>query len=420
MKKPEIPPNVLKPEDLSSSREILIQFGEAYESHDYPHWDQIKYRFKDRTVGPHVWTLIKMFRTLNGYTERIFGDINVKWNILPKLQEVIYKFDREYLSITKKINEYENLAIQVDNLRHEAISSSLLEGAVTTRKAAMEMIERDRKPKTKGEKMVMNNYQTMTFIRENINITMSENVLLKIHVLVTKDTLENSINEGKFRESDDVHVVDWITGEVFWIPPNYQDARKMMNDLINFMNRDKPFIHPIIKASIIHFMIGFIHPFYDGNGRTARALFYWYLLKKEYELMQYLSISTTILDSKIQYYKAYLHSEIDENDLTYFIIYQIKVLNRALEKLLQKINLIEKVNDKIYKARIQYEDLNGRQKYIMVMSDLDPKKIWTVKSLMSQFNIVQETARKDLLGLEKRNLIKGIKEGKRKIYFSQK
>ncbi len=417
MKKPQIPPAMLNLNELNNSRELLVQFSNAMKGQDYPHWEQIRYKLDDKSLGPQVWTLAKIFRNTNGNTERKFGEIDVKWNNLPALQETIYKFDREYLSITKRINVLENLAIQVDNLRHEAISSSILEGAVTTRKAAIEMIERDKRPKTIGEKMVMNNYQTMNFINEIISFEMSEEILLKIHELITSNTLDNSENEGKFRKSNDINVVDWTTSEIFWTPPDYMEAKKMMLDLINFMNKDKPFIHPIIKASIIHFMIGFIHPFMDGNGRTARALFYWYLLKKEYELMQYLSISTTILDTKTQYYKAYLYSETDENDLTYFILYQIKVLNRAFEKLLEKINLLEKVSEKIFKTRIGYEDLNERQKYLMLMSDIDPKKIWTVKSLMSQFNIVQETARKDLLEREERNLIKGIMEGKRKIYY---
>ena len=99
-----------------------------------------------------------------------------------------------------------------------------------------------------------------------------------------------------------------------------------MEDLCEFVNSEKPFIHPVVKASIIHFQIGYIHPFMDGNGRTARALFYWFLVKKEYTLIKNISISRAILNSRIQYDKAFLKTENDNNDMTYFINYSIKSL----------------------------------------------------------------------------------------------
>ena len=74
------------------------------------------------------------------------------------------------------------------------------------------------------------------------------------------------------------------------------------------------FIHPIVKGIIIHFLIAFIHPFVDGNGRTASAIFYWYMLRKGYWLTEYLSISRIISRSKRQYEKAYLYTECDGNE----------------------------------------------------------------------------------------------------------
>ena len=65
-----------------------------------------------------------------------------------------------------------------------------------------------------------------------------------------------------------------------------------------------PFIHPVIKAIIIHFVISFLHPFVDGNGRTVRSFFYWYMLKKGYALTEFLSISRIIYANKVKYEKA--------------------------------------------------------------------------------------------------------------------
>ena len=84
-------------------------------------------------------------------------------------------------------------------------------------------------------------------------------------------------------------------------------------------------------------MIGYVHPFKDGNGRTARALFYWFLLKKGYALVKNISISRVILESRTQYDKAFLKTEKDDNDLNYFIAYSIKNIRIAFEKLLNSL-----------------------------------------------------------------------------------
>ena len=140
-----------------------------------------------------------------------------------------------------------------------------------------------------------------------------------------------SLKKGICQRADEVfrdkqiYVQDHVDGEIAHTPPDSELVEKYMEDLCEFANSEKPFIHPIIKASIIHFQIGYIHPFMDGNGRTARALFYWFLVKKEYTLIKNISISRAILNSRIQYDKAFLKTENDNNDMTYFINYQLKV-----------------------------------------------------------------------------------------------
>ena len=109
-----------------------------------------------------------------------------------------------------------------------------------------------------------------------------------------------------------------------------------MNAFCHFANDKQAvrfFIHPIAKGITLHFLLGFIHPFSDGNGKTARTLFYWYLIKKGYWLIEYMSVSRIILKAKAQYARAYLHTELDNNDLTYFILYNLQCIKTALEEL---------------------------------------------------------------------------------------
>ena len=183
--------------------------------------------------------------------------------------------------------------------------------------------------------MIVNNYEGIRFIAEHKDDKMSMELLLKIHSKMTAKTLNDSTNEGKFRQNNDIVVIDGITNEIVHTPPSYKEIPDFINRICEFANNEAKdvFIHPIIKAIIIHFLLAYLHPFVDGNGRTARALFYWYMLKNGYWLTEYLSISRIIYASKRQYEKAYLYVETDDYDLGYFVTYHLKVLSLAFKKL---------------------------------------------------------------------------------------
>lgn len=190
--------------------------------------------------------------------------------------------------------------------------------------------------------------------------------LLEIHQLISNQTLADKKDEGAFRSDNDVKVIDVANLKILHSPPDYQDISKLMEKVFIFFNKDKngKFIHPIVKGCIIHFMIGFIHPFADGNGRTARALFYWYLLKNGYWLTEYLSISRLIVKSKAQYAGAYQYTELDENDLTYFINYKIKTMQLAFDGLIEYIQLKTKEKRKTISFQ-KIEGINSRQAQIL-------------------------------------------------------
>ena len=139
-----------------------------------------------------------------------------------------------------------------------------------------QLLEKKRKVKNNSFQMILNNYKTMEYIVENKDLTLDKDQLLNVHKMIVKNTLKTTKYEEKFRSSNDVHVADLTTNELIYQPPNYVDIEELINQLCNFCNDkqySKYYIHPIIKAIIIHFMIDFIHPFVDENGRTARAIF---------------------------------------------------------------------------------------------------------------------------------------------------
>ncbi|MDV3310747.1 MAG: Fic family protein [Cyclobacteriaceae bacterium] len=223
---------------------------------------------------------------------------------------------------------------------------------------------------------------------------------MEVHRLITHGTLDNEEDEGRFRTDNEVNVVDAIDGEIVHMPPDHSEVPAMMKELLDFFNDkdQEEFIHPIVKGCIIHFMIGFIHPFVDGNGRCARALFYWYLLRRGYWLTEYLSISRLIVKSKTQYALAFIYSEIDENDLTYFIHYKLKTMTKAYRSLRDYIQ--RKINEK--RNFVQFHRIGGvneRQATIIKWIFDDPDILLTVKEIEMRLGVSNQTARNDLMGL---------------------
>jgi len=293
----------------------------------YLYWDELKYRIKDQDRRKIAWALMKLLRVLR-YELVPFRKLTLTYSFIPEIVKGLHTIDR-YLSGTIQIH---NKAIRleqsyiINSLMEEAISSSILEGAATTRKAAKEMLRRGRKPKNHAEQMVLNNYEALQFVLEKKEEPLSPSIILELHRIVTHGTIDEQY-VGRFRTDNDVVVADSGTGVVYHTPPDFQEIEGFIEELCRFANADKhlgkesngEFIHPVIKGIILHYLIGYFHPFNDGNGRTARSIFYWYVLSRGYWLFEYMPISRIILRSKKKYTLSYLYTEYDESDLTYFI-----------------------------------------------------------------------------------------------------
>jgi len=401
-----------------------FDFDELVQSinNDYLYWDKVKYKKTSNNIEPQLlWTIIKLSRVLTAKNVKI-GNYTFKYNTTDYIQKGLHEFDLNFgasLSSETIISEEEKKRYLVSSIMEEAIASSQIEGAVTTRKKAKEMLRKNKKPINKSEQMIMNNYLTIKHIVEIKNEPISLEKLLEIHKLITYQTLDDLNDEGKYRENNEVNVVDAIDGEIVHIPPSFEKIPELMEQLFHFFNKndDDNFIHPIIKACIIHFLIGYIHPFVDGNGRTARALFYWYLLKSGYWLTEYLSISRLIVKSKKQYALAYLYSETDENDLTYFIHFKIKIMLSAYEDL--KKYLQRKMEEKKQVANFQkIDNINERQALILKWIFDEPEITFTVKEIQVRFNISNQTARTDLEQLTEMEFLEEKNSNKKtKLFF---
>ncbi|MES2480098.1 MAG: Fic family protein [Bacteroidota bacterium] len=385
---------------------------------DYLYWDKIKYKAKD--VSPEeFWAIVKLDRRLRSNPVR-FAKYSFSFYPTEYIQKSLHHFDMHIGGILGSnigIAETDKTKFIISSLMEEAISSSQMEGANTTRRKAKEMIQKELKPKTKSEQMIMNNYVTMQHIIQHKNDELTPESLQYIHQLISSKTLENASEEGVFRNNNEIFVVNHSNSEVVHTPPKQEELQKLIVDLCRFFNEEqKDFIHPILKGIIVHFMIGWIHPFTDGNGRTARALFYWYMLKKGYWMTEYLSISRIIKDTKVQYEKAYLYTEIDDNDLTYFITYHIKTMEKAFEALKEYIGIKQK--EVVQAAKfVKIPNVNARMAQILKIVNDDNDRVLNSKEIENRFKISNFTARADLKMLVELGFLEVIQVNKIKQNF---
>ena len=310
----------------------------------------------------------------------------------------------------------------VNSLIEEAITSSQLEGAATTRVVAKDMLRSGRPPRDRSERMIVNNYRGMEFLSEIVREDLSAPILLDLHRILTEGTFDDPDAAGRFRlPSDRVFVTDPRDGAILHEPPDASALGERMERLFAFANTtgDEPFVHPVVKAILLHFMIGYEHPFIDGNGRTARALFYWAMARFGYRMTEFLSISTIIRKAPVQYARAYVLSETDDNDVTYFLDYHLRVILRSIRELhawlarkAEEMRDVQRLLDRLAPAAV----LNYRQTALIEHMHKHPGMSYTIESHRRSHNVTYQTARTDLLKLTESGLMQYAKRGRAFIF----
>jgi Fic family protein len=308
----------------------------------------------------------------------------------------------------------------VSSLMQEAITSSQLEGAATTREVAKEMLRAGRPPRDRSERMILNNYVTMQRIRDLRDNDLTPELIFELHRRVTEDTLDKPDAAGRLRRADEDVRVEDIEGTVFHAPPPASELPARLIALCAFANGQTPdfFVHPVIRAIILHFWLAYDHPFIDGNGRTARALFYWEMLRQKYRLFEFVSISQILLRAPTRYARAFLHTETDENDLTYFIVHQAEVIREAAEALHSYVRRkTAELRSASHRLR-GLQNLNLRQQALLAHALREPGARYLIEGHRRSHNVAFQTARDDLFNLVERGLLVVRKEGRFNAFYA--
>ncbi len=392
----------------------------------YLPWDEFQFRIKKGQDATLAWSFTRRARNAAmqflDYTNE--HDEQAGFNNTSPMSEVCERVDK-YATTQALLQQQQRLQatgtllgqLQFD----EAITSAQLEGANTTTLVAKNMLETGRKPRTESEQMIVGNARLMSEILAHLDEPLTPALIRHFHSVGMAGIDDKKYTPGHWRETDDIVIADY-DGNIVHQPPKAERIPERLEKVCTWINtRSGNYIHPLIRACILHFMIAHEHPFRDGNGRTARALFYWFMLKSGYEAFRYISISSLLYAASVKYAHSYQYTETDSMDLTYFLEYQMAIVKRALDKFYEHIDAVISRRARIDRTLFEsgaLQRLTQRQVTLLNIMLGDAGKGFTVAEIAGQLGIADNTARSDLKALVR----EGVAEERRAnaqqtIYF---
>lgn len=279
------------------------------------------------------------------------------------------------------------------------------------------MLRTGRKPVDASERMILRNYEAMQFATSQKDQPLTRDLIVRLHEILDPDHHIRT-------PGDEVHVIHSPSQEIIHTPPLAGIIEESLGRLCEFANQDDDasdsFLHPVLRSIAIHFWVGFLHPFTDGNGRTARALFYWSMLRRGYWLWEYIPISTILRKAPSKYARSYLYSENDEGDLTYFMLYHMGVMLRALDNLESYMRTKTRELQELHMLLNRGVDLNQLQLALLNQAIKDPDTVFSFRSHQNSHGVVYQTSRSDILQLVDLGLLEQYKMKRRMLFRAVK
>ena len=349
------------------------------------------------------------------------------------------KFEPKFIitnSITNNLLEIERVKEGIKNLpinpklltslRETAKLSTIhystqIEGNKLSHKDVEDLIKNKNKVvsntgRVRDEKEIKGYYVAIDYIEKlaKTNSPITEDNIKHIHALVSGGG-SVKVKNNEYRDGQNV-ITDSLTGEIVYMPPEAKDVSNLMKEFVNWINETKDLPIPIY-ASIIHYQFVTIHPYFDGNGRTARLLTTLALYKNGYDLKGIYSLEEYYAKDLQGYYEAinigkshnyYLGRA--ESDITKWIEYFIKGMAIAFKSVYYKAKEQESSKDEIKILR----ELDIKQRQILNL--FETQKYITSKDIADFFKFSPRSARQLASDWVKADFIIPIGEGKQRKY----
>ena len=236
---------------------------------------------------------------------------------------------------------------------------------------------------------------------------LTTNLICTIHRLVEKNIVRGKLL-GRYRESQNA-VFNATTGQVVYMPPEAKDVPMLMSELIDQLNRNT-WEHCLITAAVAHFGLVTIHPFMDGNGRTARALSTLTLLRGQLNFVRLMAWDEYFFHHRQEYYHL-LHNAQGDNfyhrnrvwDIQSWINFFVSGVEQAITNFLNELQTTELAFP-----------LNHRQE--KVLRFLKRRSAITNREYRELNKVSNFTAVIDLRSLETQGFIKRLGQGRSSRY----
>ena len=306
----------------------------------------------------------------------------------------------------------------INSLYEEAITSSQMEGASTSRRDAKKMLREGRRPQTRSERMIRNNFLALEFVRGRLTDKLTPEFVCEVHRIVTEGTLDDPGDAGRLQREGEGRVRIYGTEneeQLLHVPPSASELPERLERLCSFVNGDgeyaTQYVPPLVRALIVHFMMGYDHYFVDGNGRTARVIARWVMLREGFFLMDFVPVSRLLHRAPAQYARSFLEVEQDEGDLTYFLIWHARIILRGIRELHDYLAKKSKELDQV-KHRLRATTLTNRQIGVIEEALRDPMMTVTAAAHANKYRVTPQTAHADLRGLEDEGYLRRVRRGR--------
>jgi Fic family protein len=388
-----------------------------YTHENYLALDEIKHRLENEQLR-HDWASIRARILTNRKTGAIplfLESIDKKFWFFPA--DCILRKAHEIEKIGQELHDLISHAsfqkdFYLDSTIEEAISSAIYEGANSTRAKAQQLIAAKARPKNKDEWMLLNNFEAMQWIKRSSANDVSLELIRNVHEIVTRNTLEAEDLDfaGKFR--NDQVFVHSKTFEVKHEGIPHDKIIGALTEAIELTTKNSRYFPAILKGVLLHYFIAYIHPLFDGNGRTARTLFYFKAIKNKLNFVELLSVSAYLKNHGRRYERSFEKVIDHDLDITYFIDFNLDALMKAIEKVRTKVEFLLKVPN----LKLIYK-LSDFQIGLLQKTVLHPFSKTDAEGYASTISRSREIARQELKQLKDLGFMKEAKDGKRFVYM---